>query len=247
MTRHHLHRLLVLPTLAASAALLTGCLPFAPPTPHSSQGDPAPSVDLSQIDPVAAERMMLDALPTFSEEYATVDSTGLDEVSFGSDWTAVDYDAMRVARVRRSTETPGWGDYSKGDSFWIDVEYVLMKDEISAAAIYNELAGPTSEPYSFDDETPEGTVRSDYTPMTPPSGRWPFGTAEQNRTRTWSNGVRVSGWVAYYLSGPIVVLIFAEAAPNNDSLAVLDAYSDEFVPELVAAVDALPEAFAAGA
>jgi hypothetical protein len=170
--------------------------------------------------------------------YDVYDEAGLDGETLGGDWTDIDHDAQRVARVVRGAESPGWDDFSLGPGFYLDVEIVLMSSADAAGLAYNDVASAASQPYSYDSD--DGSLRTDYAPLAEPSGRWPFGTVEQSREQTWSSGERASGWVVYYLAGPFIAVVVASAVPGNDSAAALAAYADSVVPPLVEAVDALP-------
>jgi hypothetical protein len=240
------HRLLVVPIVIAVTLCLTACIrlplpgPGAGPTPKPT----STSADPASVDVAVAEQLMREALPVAPEDFDVDDGEGLDEPSFGGDWTDIDHDAQRVARVWLDSETPGWSDFSQGPGFYFDVEIVLMTSEDSAGLAFNDLAGGAANAYSYDSD--DGTRRTDYAPMDP-SGRWPFGTIEQTRDQTWSSGERASGWIAYYLAGPFIVTVITAAVPGNDSRAALEAYANSVVPGLVDAVDALPAALAARA
>jgi hypothetical protein len=233
------HRLLVIPVVAALALALTACvgLPFPVPGAGGTPSPTAPAVDPQAIDLQVAEDLMREALPVAADGYESYDDDGLDVPTFSSDWSVVDHDARRVARVLRESETPGWADFSRGPGYIFDVEIVLMESADAAGAAYNEVASAVKEPYEYTSD--DGQVKSEYAPMEP-SGRWPFGTVEQARTQTWSSGERASGWVVYYLAGPFILTVSTSAVPGNDSVAALAAYADSVVPSLVAAVDALP-------
>jgi hypothetical protein len=232
------HRLLVLPAVAALAFALTACVGLPFPLPGGATPSPAvPAVDPQTVDVQAAEDLMREALPVAPADFDVENSEGLGEQTFASDWSVVDHDARRVARVLRTSESPGWADYSRGPGFVFDVEIVLMESTDAAGAAYNEVASAVKEPYEYTSD--DGQVKSEYAPMEP-SGRWPFGTVEQARTQTWSSGERASGWVVYYLAGPFILTVSTSAVPGNDSVAALAAYADSVVPSLVAAVDALP-------
>jgi|GEM_PF-2921774 len=240
------HRLLVVPAVAAVALALTACvgLPFPTPGPDGTPTPATPVVDPQSVDERVAEELMREALPTPPADREVYDDAGLDTITFDSDWSVVDHDARRVARVLRETETPGWDDFSRGPGFYFDVEIVLMESEDAAGAAYNELASAAAQPYDY--TTDDGGRRTEFAPAEP-SGRWPFGTAEQTQDLTWSSGERASGWVVYYLAGPFIVIARTAAVPGNDSAAALAAYSDEVVPPLVEAVDALPAKLAEAA
>jgi hypothetical protein len=234
------HRLLVVPVVVALALGLTACIPLPLPLPGP---DPTPSptvdvVDPGRVDEHAAEQLMREALPVVPAGYDVYDEAGLDGETLGGDWTDIDHDAQRVARVVRGAESPGWDDFSLGPGFYLDVEIVLMSSADAAGLAYNDVASAASQPYSYDSD--DGSLRTDYAPLAEPSGRWPFGTVEQSREQTWSSGERASGWVVYYLAGPFIAVVVASAVPGNDSAAALAAYADSVVPPLVEAVDALP-------
>jgi hypothetical protein len=234
------HRLLVVPVVVALALGLTACIPLPLPLPGP---DPTPSptvdvVDPGRVDEHAAEQLMREALPVVPVGYDVYDEAGLDGETLGGDWTDIDHDAQRVARVVRGAESPGWDDFSLGPGFYLDVEIVLMSSADAAGLAYNDVASAASQPYSYDSD--DGSLRTDYAPLAEPSGRWPFGTVEQSREQTWSSGERASGWVVYYLAGPFIAVVVASAVPGNDSAAALAAYADSVVPPLVEAVDALP-------
>jgi hypothetical protein len=234
------HRLLVVPVVVALALGLTACIPLPLPLPGP---DPTPSptvdvVDPGRVDEHAAEQLMREALPVVPAGYDVYDEAGLDGETLGGDWTDIDHDAQRVARVVRGAESPGWDDFSLGPGFYLDVEIVLMSSADAAGLAYNDVASAASQPYSYDSD--DGSLRTDYAPLAEPSGRWPFGTVEQSREQIWSSGERASGWVVYYLAGPFIAVVVASAVPGNDSAAALAAYADSVVPPLVEAVDALP-------
>ena len=240
------HRLLVVPAVVAVALCLTACirlpLPLPGPNPHPSSST-STDVDPSAVDPAAAEDLMRSAIPAPPADFEVYEVSGLDDESFGSDWSVVDHDAKRVARVLLQTESPGWADYSRGPGFYFDVEIVLMESEGAAAAAYNEIAGAATRPYSYTSD--DGELRTDYSPRTEPSGRWPFGTVEQYVDQTWSSGSRSSGWMTVYLAGAFIVEVSASAVPGDDSAAGLEAYADRIVPLIIGAADALPAQLAA--
>jgi hypothetical protein len=233
------HRLLVLPAVAALAFALTACVGLPFPLPGGATPSPVvPAVDPQTVDVRAAEDLMREALPVAPADFDVENSGGLGEQTFASDWSVVDHDARRVARVLRTSESPGWADYSRGPGYVFDVEIVLMESTDAAGAAYNEIASAVAQPYEYtsDDET----LRTEYAPLPEPSGRWPFGTVEQATEQTWSTGERASGWIVYYLAGPFILTVRASAIPGNDSEGALAAYADSVVPGLAAAVDALP-------
>jgi hypothetical protein len=232
------HRLLAIPAVAALALALTACVGLPFPVPGGGTPSPTTSaVDPQTVDVRAAEDLMREALPVAPDEYEIHDDDGLDVATFSSDWSVVDHDARRVARVLRESETPGWADFSRGAGYIFDVEIVLMESEDAAGAAFNEIASAIKEPYEYTSD--DGQLKTEYAPMEP-SGRWPFGTVEQTRTQTWSSGERASGWIVYYLAGPFILTVGTSAVPWNDSAAALAAYADSVVPGLVKAVDALP-------
>lgn len=227
-------RLLVVPVVVIALSL-TGCIRLPLPTP-GADGTPSPSV--SAIDPVVAEEAMAAALPTLPEDFTVVDQTGLDQPTFTSDWSYVDHDARRSARVLRAAESPGWADYARGPGYWIDVEIVLMESEDAAAAAYDEVADAVSRPYTL--ESDDGARASDYEPLAEPSGRWPAGTLEQSVAYSWSDGSRATGWIAYYAVGPFILVVSSAVLPGNDGATALQAQLDAIAPDLVEAVDGLP-------
>jgi hypothetical protein len=186
------HRLLVVPVVVALALGLTACIPLPLPLPGP---DPTPSptvdvVDPGRVDEHAAEQLMREALPVVPAGYDVYDEAGLDGETLGGDWTDIDHDAQRVARVVRGAESPGWDDFSLGPGFYLDVEIVLMSSADAAGLAYNDVASAASQPYSYDSD--DGSLRTDYAPLAEPSGRWPFGTVEQSREQIWSS-IRMGG------------------------------------------------------
>lgn len=240
------HRLLVVPAVAVVALALTACVGLPFPTP-GADGTPTPATqvaDPQSIDARVAEELMREALPTPPADRDVYNDAGLGTITFDSDWSVVDHDARRVARVLRETETPGWDDFSRGPGYIFDVEIVLMESEDAAGTAYNEIASAVRSPYEYTSD--DDAVRTEFAPAEP-SGRWPFGTAEQSQELTWSSGERASGWIVYYLAGPVILIVRTAAVPGNDSGAALAAYADEVVPPLVEAVDALPAKLAEAA
>lgn len=233
------HRLLAIPVVALALSL-TGCfaLPFSTGGPDATT---SPSV--TPIDPAAAEEAMARALPTLPDDFVVVDQAGLDAPTFDSDWSYVDHDARRSARVLRAAESPGWADYDRGPGYWIDVEIVLMESEEAASAAHAELADAVSRPYTL--ESDDGSQVSDYEPLAEPSGRWPVGTPEQTIAHTWSDGSRAIGSTAYYLAGSFILVVATAVLPGNDGATALHAQLDSIVPGLLEAVDRLPAEVAA--
>lgn len=238
------HRLLVVPLVAVVALALSACVGLPFPIPASG-GSPTPTtevVDPPSVDQGVAEDLMRTALPVAAAGYEVYDGAGLDEETFASDWSVVDHDARRVARVLRELETPGWADFSRGPGYVFDVEIVLMESVDAAGAAYNEVASAVTQPYQYTSD--DGSLLTEYAPVPEPSGRWPFGTVEQTRQQTWSTGERASGWIVYYLAGPFILTVRTAAVPGNDSEAALNAYADTAVPGLIGAVDGLPQRLA---
>lgn len=223
--------------VALSTALgLTACIgaPSDTPTPSPT----ATATDYRSVDAAAAEELMRSALPVGPDDHDVYNESGLDTTTFGSDWTDVDLDAQRVARVWRGLVSPGWSDPSFGPGYEWMAEIVLMESEDAAGVAFNAIAGATAEPYTNDSD--DGTVQDSFEPLPEPSGRWPFGTVEQKVTTVWSTGQRASGWVISYLSGPFIMRASGLAVPGGDSEAALSAFTDTAGPELITAVDGLP-------
>ncbi len=238
------HRLLVIPAVAALALALTACVGLPFPVPGGGTPSPtASAVDPQTVDVRAAEDLMREALPVAPADFDVSNDEGLTDETFASDWSVVDHDARRVARVLRESETPGWADFSRGAGYIFDVEIVLMESADAAGVAYNEIASAVSEPYEYTSD--DGSLRREYSPVPEPSGRWPFGTVEQTLEQTWSSGERASGWIVYYLAGPFIAIVRTSAVPGNDSATALSAYSDSVVPTFIEAVDALPAKLAA--
>jgi hypothetical protein len=237
------HRPLTVPAAALLVLALTGCVGLPLPVPGGRTPSPTVEVvDPQTIDQPAAEHLMREALPVAPADFDVENSEGLGEQTFASDWSVVDHDARRVARVVRTSESPGWADYSRGPGFVFDVEIVLMESTDAAGAAYNEIASAVAQPYEYTSD--DGSLRTEYAPLAEPSGRWPFGTVEQTTQQTWSTGERASGWIVYYLAGPFILTVSGSAIPGNDSEGALAAHADSVVPGLVAAVDALPSQLA---
>lgn len=228
-------RLSVVVVATATLLSLTACI-GAPSESASPTPTPTPD-DWTTVDVAAVEELMRAALPTAPDDHDVVNETGLDEPTFGADWSVVDHDAQRVARVLRGAVSPGWADSRNGPGYSVVWEIVLMESDDAAGTAFNALAAAVAEPYTVDSD--DGTVKDELAPVAEPSGRWPFGTVEQTADRTWSSGERASGWIVSYLSGPFIMRSSALAVPGNDSAAALASFADATAPEFTTAIDAL--------
>lgn len=223
--------------LGALGALVTtmslvACTAEAPgDAPPSASTNTAPT----PLPPEVAEPILWEAMPAGPEGFPVVDFSGLDSQSFGSDWSTTDYDALRTARVGRTFESPGWADFTLGPSFAYDIEILVLATEADAGDFITEVAAAARHPY---DDTIDG-VKVEYTPLEAPSGRWPHGTAEMNRSLTWPTGERAVGSVNYYVAGAVVLVVGETALPGDIDAA--RAHLGTVIPSLVGAVDALPE------
>jgi len=223
MTRRPLA--LLIPVLAVSV-LLSGCgAPGAAPQPTVEQTIP------EEVDVAAVEQAMLAILPGDGTGLEVSDETGLDNSSFGSDWSDVDHDAKRVARASRGLTSPGWADAS-GPGFYAVFEVVLMESVRHADSALHDISTIAREPYSLpaEDDFPV----TEYEAVRAPSrADWPTGTIERDVRLVWDDGSRASGWVAYSASGPYAALVWGSAVPDDASHAAMAAFFDEHLPAFI--------------
>jgi hypothetical protein len=228
-------RLLAVPAVVAVLLGLAAC------TPQPGDPDATPTAsatqDLRLIDAAEAEELMRTALPVAPSDFDVYNLAGLGEETFGTGWSETDHDALRVARVLRGAESPGWADFSRGPGYLTVTELLLMESDDAAGLTFNALASALADAYTI--EADDGSMKDDFAPFAEPSGRWPFGTLEQKIDRTWATGERASGWIIYHLAGPLILKTSGLAVPGNDSAAALASYADTTAPELTAAMDAL--------
>src|SRR5690606_39700225 len=114
---------LAIPAAAVLALALTACVGLPLPVPGG--GSPSPDVefvDPQTIDPRAAEDLMREALPVAPADFDVYDGDGLGEETFASDWSVVNHDARRVARILRAIESPGWARLGCVPGYLFDVE-----------------------------------------------------------------------------------------------------------------------------
>src|SRR5690554_2487926 len=211
MTRRPL--VLLVPTLAISM-LLSGCwAPDVPPKPVVEQTVP------QELDLEAVEEAMLAILPTVESGFEISDDTGTTGQSFGSDWSDVDHDANRLARVSRGLTSAGWADAS-GPGFYAVFEVVRMKSELAADGVLHDISTISRDAYTLEAE--DGLPLTEYDVVRQPSrSDWPSGSIERDVWLVWDDGSRASGWIVYSSSGPYAALVWGSAIPEDESHAAM--------------------------
>jgi hypothetical protein len=223
MTRRPLA--LLVPTLAVSV-LLSGCWALNP------GADPVVEQTISQeIDVAAIEQAMLAILPGAETGLEVSDETGTANPSFGSDWSEVDHDASRVARVSRGLTSAGWADAS-GPGFYAVFEVVRMESMLDADGALHDISTIASEPYSLPAEV--GFPTTEYEAVrTPNHSDWPTGSIERDVRLVWDDGSRAFGWIVYSASGSYAALVWGGAVPDDASQAAMAAFFDEHLPGFI--------------
>ncbi len=223
MTRRPLA--LLVPTLVLSV-LVGGCSAPAPaPAPAAEQpADPA-------VDVPAVEDVILAILPGEGSGLEISDETGTENQSFGSDWSEVDHDSNRVARVSRALTSPGWNDAS-GPAFYAVFEVVLMESARHADGALHDISTIARDPYSLPAE--DGLPVTEYEAVRAPiRSDWPTGSIERDVRLVWDDGSRATGWIVYSSSGPYVALVWGGAVPDDASHAAMATFFDEHLPEFI--------------
>lgn len=219
-----LRRIVATVGVGALVLALSACFPpLRPPTP-------------APLDVSAIEDAILGIMPPALDGYVSEDETGLGGETFGSGWADVDYDALRVARAQRTFESRGWSDASQGFGIWVELQVVRMESAAVADTTMDALAAAVAQPYTLDN--PDGSS-GQYTPLAPPTGRWPSGALEQGYHLTWASGLQASGWIAYSGSGPYIVVVTALAMPGEGADTMRDGFVDLWLPILLDAVGQL--------
>lgn len=232
-------RLLAVPLLAATAAvLLAGCISL--PVPQSTTSpDPSPT-ESTPLDVAAVEEALFEIMPVLGaerEDFVVLDLRGLADPTFGADWSLVDHDALRVARAVRSFESPGWADGNRGPGFWLDFEVVRMPSAAAADATMTDIASAARDPYTIPAD--DGSSETEFEARDA-SGYFPFGTVEQTRRQVWNTGERAVGWVAYFASGPYLAVVVSAAVPHDSDTQGLEDFAAELTPDFVERFQALP-------
>lgn len=230
----------ILPALVGVALLatLTGCLPF----PLPQRPAPSPSVETIEpdvpVDPAVVEDLMMGAMPVVGSDYDIEEQRGLGELTFGSDWSEIDHNAVREARAVRIITSPGWVGTTSGPAYRLLFEVIYMGSDQAAETAINDFALSVQTPSTSTAD--DGSSTATYEPVTTPTGRWPFGAVEQTREISWTTGESAVGWSAHFAVGPFIALVYTSATPDDASVAALNAFADEYAPGYVAAVEALP-------
>src|SRR5690554_4936751 len=223
MTRRPL--VLLAPTLAISM-LLGGCWALDLPQEPVVEQTAPPEVDLE-----AVEEAMLAILPGADTGLEIFDDTGTGSPSFGSDWSEIDHDANRLARVSRGLTSLGWADAS-GPGFYAVFELVLMEDARAADGAIHDISTTARNPYTFDGE--DGAPTTEYEGVREPvRSDWPLGSIERDVRLVWDDGSRASGWVVYTTSGPYAAVVWGAAVPDDASHTAMDAFFEEHLPRFI--------------
>jgi hypothetical protein len=226
----------------AVALLLTGCLPVGAPTPT-----PTPTETVS-VDPEVANELMLGILPAAPPADVTESrSTGLDEETFGAgygDWSGVEHDALRLARVQGSYLSSGWDDPTLGPGYWFLIEVALMESTRAADAALQDIASSAKENSTVEATDVDPLVEY-IVPASPPRAEFPVGTVQSELRMTWPTGERANGWIAYLSDGPFVLIVWGVAVPYEGSPEGFSAFADAELPGLVERFGALPDQLAA--